>query len=410
MRRKKIITSLMLVCCISPLSAQYATPEEAIQVYDFAGAHDMLEEKIAKLSKRRKPTEDIAPLEALLEVAEKREGVLQATQKVTFIDSLVVPKSELLSTISFSKDMGQVLPYSEYFGQEAPADYTVFKAQLGNQIIFSHPAGNTLRLFSSNLIGKKWTDAEPLHGLDETDSLQNYPFMLADGTTLYFAADNKEGLGGYDIYMTRYDADDNTFLEPENLGMPFNSPANDYMYVIDEYNQLGWFATDRNQAEGYVCIYTFIPNDKRQIYNEDEIGYDNLRGFARITDIRRTWTDQGSVQEALERLQTVRNATVSSSSTQEFSFVLTGKKVCTKMSDFTNKEARDKVKIWQENIKLQQKINNELAQLRSTYATADATKKGELAPQIQQLEAQGIALYADIHQMEKDIRKLELAK
>ena len=33
-----------------------------------------------------------------------------------------------------------------------------------------------------------------------------------------------------------------TYLVPENVGMPFNSPYNDYMYVIDEYNNLGWFA------------------------------------------------------------------------------------------------------------------------------------------------------------------------
>jgi hypothetical protein len=32
------------------------------------------------------------------------------------------------------------------------------------------------------------------------------------------------------------------------------------MYVVDELNNIGYFATDRRQAEGMVCIYTFIPN------------------------------------------------------------------------------------------------------------------------------------------------------
>ena len=40
--------------------------------------------------------------------------------------------------------------------------------------------------------------------------------------------------------------------------MPFNSPYNDYMYVIDEYNNLGWFASDRFQPEGKVLSLIHI--------------------------------------------------------------------------------------------------------------------------------------------------------
>ncbi|MFR3186749.1 MAG: hypothetical protein ACLTOV_01045 [Phocaeicola sp.] len=43
------------------------------------------------------------------------------------------------------------------------------------------------------------------------------------------------------------------------MGMPFNSPYNDYMYALDDFNNLGWFATDRFQPEGKVCIYVFAP-------------------------------------------------------------------------------------------------------------------------------------------------------
>lgn len=30
--------------------------------------------------------------------------------------------------------------------------------------------------------------------------------------------------------------------------MPFNSPANDYMYAEDDINNIGWFVADRNQS------------------------------------------------------------------------------------------------------------------------------------------------------------------
>ncbi len=49
--------------------------------------------------------------------------------------------------------------------------------------------------------------------------------------------------------------------------MPFDSPYNHYMHVIDQYNNLGWFASDRFQPEGKICIYVFIPNSSKQTYN-----------------------------------------------------------------------------------------------------------------------------------------------
>ena len=36
-------------------------------------------------------------------------------------------------------------------------------------------------------------------------------------------------MGGYDIFVTRYNSDTDNYLNPENVGMPFNSPFNDYM-------------------------------------------------------------------------------------------------------------------------------------------------------------------------------------
>lgn len=96
-------------------------------------------------------------------------------------------------------------------------------------------------LYSRFKLIDKWEDAKPLSGLDESGHNQNYPFMASDGITLYFGAEGDESMGGYDIFVTRYDSDDNTYLRPDNIGMPFNSPYNDYMYALDDLNNLGWF-------------------------------------------------------------------------------------------------------------------------------------------------------------------------
>ena len=85
--------------------------------------------------------------------------------------------------------------------------------------------------------------------------------MMSDGITLYYANDGDNTLGGYDIFMTRK-GDDGRFLQPQNIGMPYNSPYDDYMLAIDEVTGAGWWATDRNQIPDSVTIYVFVPNDE----------------------------------------------------------------------------------------------------------------------------------------------------
>lgn len=157
------------------------------------------------------------------------------------------------------------------------------------------------------MIGDKWSRDIPLKGLDVLgdDVDINWPFMLADGTTLYFAAKGEESIGGFDIFMTRYDETTKSFLKPENIGMPFNSAANDYLYIVDEYDGFGWFATDRNQPEGMVCIYSFLLNDVRENYIVDEYSPEQLRQLSEIHSISQTWSSLNARNNALERLTDV---------------------------------------------------------------------------------------------------------
>ena len=184
--------------------------------------------------------------------------MLEATQRIVFIDSVVVDKKNFLSSYSLNSESGKVLAYNEFFHSEDQPYSTVYQNQLGNKCYFSENG----RLYTSDMLGSNWSEPVELEGIGAFRRT-NYPFMMADGTTLYFSAIGPEGLGGLDIYVTRFDSSTGTFLKAENIGMPFNSEANDYMYVIDEIDSIGFFATDRRQPEGKVCIYSFIPNQSR---------------------------------------------------------------------------------------------------------------------------------------------------
>lgn len=45
--------------------------------------------------------------------------------------------------------------------------------------------------------------------------------------------------------------------------MPFNSIYNDYMYVVDEAKNVGWFVTDRYQEADKVTVYQFKHRDEK---------------------------------------------------------------------------------------------------------------------------------------------------
>ena len=205
---------------------------------------------------------------------EKLERMKSAMQKVMIIDSMVVDKEHFLQYYKLSPETGSISDGDEFFHIKEHDGYFVHINEIGNKCYYSQQVtDSTSNLFFRESANTEWSNPTPLVGINDDHQFRhvNYPYMMGDGTTFYFAADgDEEGLGGYDIYMTTYDEEDNRFLRPVNIGLPFNSAANDYLYVIDEYANLGWFASDRNQEEGKVCIYIFVPSEMRLTYNIDD--------------------------------------------------------------------------------------------------------------------------------------------
>ena len=64
-----------------------------------------------------------------------------------------------------------------------------------------------------------WSRPENLGARINTAGNEKFPFLHADGHTLYFASDGWQGFGGYDIYFIDLDGDS----YPTNLGLPINS-------------------------------------------------------------------------------------------------------------------------------------------------------------------------------------------
>ena len=360
--------------------------------------------------RRRAKTPPPPTPEELAEMArqENYERKLLVTERVTFIDSILVKKDEVMDILYLGSESGSIATCADFFNvkEKDTLNSTLFRSQLGDKIIYAKPdTSAVLHLYASEMIGQKWSEPVMLPGLEDTLS-QNYPFMLSDGTTLYYASKGEESLGGYDIFMTRWDSDSQRFFKPENIGMPFNSQANDYLYLVDEYNQLGWFVTDRGQSADTVCVYCFIPNETRKIYDTSTMGRDTLVALANICSIRDTWTDQEQVKEGLTRLATLRNKSQKTTKSH-FHFIVNDRITYTTLSQFRHEESRKLAGKWLKMVAERNKASEQLEGLRKEYSVAKAEKKTELAARILPLEQKYEKLIADIHALEKEIRTFE---
>ena len=401
---KKYLLSTLCSLCLASAPAQ--TIEDYINHYQFDEAEELLNQNIKKLTRRRQTT---TVEEEKLRTVKRMRSMINATERLTVVDSIVVNKKNFLDHIKLSEESGTLHTYAAFFNHSDSSGCTVYRSELGNKIYFSQPDENkTLRLYTSDLVGGKWTTPHELDEL-EGDTVQNYPFMMSDGVTLYYAAKGPESIGGYDIFVTRYDTDEKKFLYPENLGMPYNSPANDYMLAIDEFNGLGWFATDRNQPEGKVCIYVFIPNDIRKVYDTNIYPPEDLAPLALLTRIADTWGDQDAVKEARQRLQEALSAPKKTVKKKDFEFVINDQATYTLLKDFQSKEARDRMARWMKNMRQLELNHQHLQTLRDRYAASNEGQRQTLASQILQIEEQCEKDEAAMKAEEKAIRNLEIS-
>lgn len=352
----------------------------------------------------------IKPTPENQEQQEKFQRMIAKTQRIVFIDSIVVDKQQFLDAYKLSPEMGRIARYNDVFNNSKQKNAMVFINELGTHCYFSEEkADSSFTLLQSEMIDNEWSAPSPLVGINEGHQFKSvsYPFMMADGQTLYFAAKGGDGLGGYDIYVTRYNADENKFLHPTNIGMPFNSTANDYLYIIDEYNNLGWFATDRRQAADSVCIYTFIPSNSRRTYSDD-FSLERIESFSRIDRIADTWNDKTLVDNALQRKNNAAQQNRLTADAGEFRFIINDDLVYTRMSDFHNPSNQQNFQRLTTMKNQYDRLQSTLNKAREDYATASRSKRNQLSQEILDAEQKKYQLYLEIHNMEKNIRNAEI--
>ncbi|MCO6175401.1 OmpA family protein [Flavobacterium sp. NRK F10] len=101
-----------------------------------------------------------------------------------------------------------------------------------------------------------------------TPGRETFPFVTKKNE-LFFASDGHLGLGGLDIFGVQLKSgglDSKVY----NIGRPINTEFDDFAYIIDTDNKLGYYSSNKSGGEGYDDIYRFkektsLPLDCKQL-------------------------------------------------------------------------------------------------------------------------------------------------
>lgn len=369
--------------------------------YNFNGANEIAEAYLAS-----KHNEESEPHRMALEVIERGEiasTMLDRVEKVTVIDSIVVDKDSFFKAFKLSAPTGRIASARELpSGMKAASPTTVYVSENADRMVWGadDAKGNVHLVESSHLADGSW---EAPHAIGDALGLgknANFPFLMSDGVTLYYASDGEGSLGGYDIYVTRNDGD--KYLNPQNIGMPYNSPYDDYLLAIDDATGIGWWATDRNLIPGSLTVYLFIPQELRDNYPVD--GTADLIDRARISSIAATQRKGEDYSKYFEALKSLSQSSASDHNDDRFEFALPDGRVITSVSQFTEPEAQDLMNYYLDALGEFREAEAALAGLRKAFGGGDRSVKAEILTREDELEQ----MRQQLRHMANDVVKAEL--
>lgn len=340
-----------------------AQATKAFYDYDVDGAR----EKLSELRANKK--HDKAAANALEARINRMDEMIQRVEDVAVIDSLNVPRADFFEYYRLSATSGTLFPASE-LGDDvsSAATTTVYMPEDGSFMVWG---GENGLMEANRLTDGSWENATELGEVLNYGGTANYPFFMADGTTLYYATDGEDSLGGLDLYVSMRNRDG--FALPQNMGMPYNSPYDDYMLAIDEFTGAGWFASDRNQLGDSVTIYVFVPSESRVNIDVDA---PDLKKRARIASLTAPLSEEQSA--LLDKIKTISRRTDIVDDTPDFIFPLPNGRVYTRWSDFRSAQARRLMENYVDTLTEQQEDNERLAELRRKYHPGDKKKDARI--------------------------------
>ncbi|MFV0344998.1 MAG: OmpA family protein [Bacteroidales bacterium] len=101
-----------------------------------------------------------------------------------------------------------------------------------------------------------WGDAVNLGSTVNTSADDISPFIHSDNQTLYFASKGWTSLGGFDIFRTSYNVENEEWSEAQNLGYPINTEQPEQGLFVSRDGRTAFMSSGRDEANK-MDIFTF---------------------------------------------------------------------------------------------------------------------------------------------------------
>ena len=204
-----------------------------------------------------------------------------------------------------------------------------------------------------------------------------YPMLSPDGQSLYFASKGLYGMGGYDLYVSNWNPETKDWDVPVNMGFPYSSPYDDFLFINTEDGKYSIFASNRDCSKDSVCIYV--------------LEYDGM-------PVRKAVKDVAELRELSALIPAKDLSRIDND-------------LAANDGDAQNEDTRRYVEKIKEVRTLRNNVsefNKGLDELRNEYSSASDERKAELSELIQQKELQLPALNDSLQASLKELQAIEM--
>ncbi len=113
--------------------------------------------------------------------------------------------------------------------------------------------GKDIFMSQLNVKGKRWSKPVSLGPVINSPYDEISVYVTPDEQTIYFASNGHKTIGGFDIFKSEFK--DSTWTEPENMGLPINSTADEMYLKIMDNGRDAYYSSSRDGGEGGLDIY-----------------------------------------------------------------------------------------------------------------------------------------------------------
>ncbi|HAG17108.1 MAG TPA: hypothetical protein DCG69_11415 [Bacteroidales bacterium] len=102
-----------------------------------------------------------------------------------------------------------------------------------------------------------WKEPVKLSENVNTEKDEQSVFIHPDNQTLYFSSNGRTGMGGTDLFMSKWNSEKNDWDQAVNLGFPINTFKEESSILVSPNGKLAYFASDRKEGFGGLDLYSF---------------------------------------------------------------------------------------------------------------------------------------------------------